>query len=320
MNQPDFIICAPLNMVNMSHGARTLVELARAIDKAGRRAFLCAFTYAYDREIVFRVNFETYVPQNNEEKQFVDAIRQVTRDFGVRLLTDFSPQYLAECYAIYPETIASRNALNAGHVIRYFLNKNGALTGRPVDLGPDDFVLGFHAFEHPEPHHVCSYTGQDLDTFHSENTLSAEHRRLDLTYIGKGATFGVTDVVPGTAEITRTWPASKDQLAALLRNCRFFYTADAYSKINTEALSCGAIPVYLNNGPWTDDDIDGSGFGVVPRIYPDATIGPDFFETFEARRAEFMDRVKTCAEGWEASVHQMIAKVDRHFGARASGR
>jgi hypothetical protein len=316
MKQPDFIICAPFAMANKSHGVRTLVELARAIERSGRRAFLCTYAIVSGHEAIFRIDFNSITPGNEYDKQFVDSILSVQRDYNVRFLSDFSPEYLAECYVIYPEAMAAPNALDAKHIIRYFLNKDGALTGRKVRPGPDDFILAFSQSMHPNPHHVCLYAGHDYETFCADNTIPTGERRFDVTYIGKGVLSGLTGIMPGTIEITRTWPKTKEQLAILLRNCRFFYTGDACSKINTEALSCGAVPVYLDNGSWTDEEIDSSEFGAVPRLRPNTTIGPDFFAEFEVRRTEFMKRVEARIDDWERSVQQMIDKCDRHFAQR----
>jgi hypothetical protein len=313
MKQPDFIICAPFAMVNKSHGVRTLVELARAIERSGRRAFLCTLAFVGGQEAVFQVDFGSITPSNDDERQFVDSILQIERDFNVRFLKDFSPQYLAECYAIYPETMLAPNALNAKRVIRYFLNKDGVLTGRKVCSGPNDFILAFSQTMHPSPHHICFYTGHDHETFHTDNTVPAGQRQFDVTYVGKGTLQGLSGVMTGSVEITRTWPETKEQLAILLRNCRFFYTGDACSKINVEALSCGAVPVFLDNGPWTDEEIDSGEFGTIPRLRPNTTIPPDFFAEFEVRRSEFMKRVEARISDWEPSVQQMIEKVDRHF-------
>lgn len=320
MTQNDFIICAPFAMVNISHGVRTLIELARNIQKSGRRAFLCTYVFLNGQETVFPVNLETHVPGSDAERLLVDALRQIEVDYGVPFLTDFSSQFIDTCYVVYPETMTTQNALNAKRVIRYFLNKDGALTGRKVVLGHDDFILAYSQVMHPHPHHICFYAGHDVSMFNSDNTLATAQRKLDLTYIGKGATFGVTSIVRDSAEITRTWPATKEQLAILLRNCRFFYTADACSKINLEALSCGAVPVYMFNGPWTDEEIDGSEFGAIPRIYLDTKVGPDFFAEFDVRRAEFENRVKAHMQVWDESVQQMIAKVDQHFAQRLPAR
>ena len=52
-------------------------------------------------------------------------------------------------------------------------------------------------------------------------------------------------VIEGTIEITRTAPAEKEGYADLLRQTRFLFSYDCYSKVNAEATICGAIVVPL---------------------------------------------------------------------------
>lgn len=313
MKKPDFIICGPFAMADKSHGVRTLVEMARAIERSGRRAFLYTYGFINGQETFFQVNFDKIEVQNEMEDNFFGSIFKLKRDFGVKFLTDFSPEYLANSYAIYPEVMRNSNVLKSRNVIRYFLNKDGELSGHKVESGSNDFILSFSESMHPNPHHICFYVGDDYEMFDSRNALATGERRIDVTYIGKGKHYGLSGVMPNTVEITRKWPKTKEQLAILLRNCRFFYTGDACSKINVEALGCGAVPVYLHNGTWTEEEIDSGEFGVIPRLRPNTTIGSDFFTNFETRRSEFMNRLQTLIDGWDPSVQQMIEKVDRHF-------
>ncbi|PLZ01908.1 hypothetical protein CY652_12785 [Burkholderia sp. WAC0059] len=313
MKDPDFIICAPLHMVFMSNGVLALTQLARAIEKAGRSAFMCAYNYVNGRELIFGIDFDTYVPKNDGEKNFVGVIKRAERELGIRMLKDFSPQHINECYVVYPEAMRN-NALNAKRVVRYFLNKDGIMNGIKVNVGPDDFILAHSRVMHPATQHVC-YFAEVNPIFHNEGTYPAQYRRLDITYVGKGAVFGVTGAVPHTVEITRTWPTNKDQLVQLLRNCRFFYTGDACSQINVEALACGAIPAFLDNGPWTDDELDRFEPGPFPRLYAGMTAGENFYDEFEVARTRYLTRIRELTASWDANVAEMIDKVDVHFSA-----
>lgn len=315
MQKRDFIICAPLEMVFRSHGVMTLVQLARAIERTGRSALVCTYRFINGREAILNIDFDTYQPMNDIEKNFIEAINRARKELGIQMLRDFSPERIDECYVVYPEAMRY-NALNAKRVVRYFLNKDSHVPNARVNVGPDDFILSFTSAMHPNPHHISLYVGDDSSLFNSEGTYPATERKMDITYIGKGIEYGLSGVIPGTIEITRTWPTTKEQLAILLRNCRFFYTGDACSKLNVEALSCGAIPAFIHNGPWTDEEIDGGEFGLFPRLHAGIKDRDTFLKTFDVQRAEFLGRLRSYIDGWDDNISQLIEKVDAHFDAR----
>ncbi|MBR8229843.1 hypothetical protein KDX05_16140 [Burkholderia vietnamiensis] len=313
MGNADFIICAPLYLTFKSNGVLALARLAQAIEKAGRSAYVCTYQFVDGRESILGIDYDTYEPKNDAERQIVDEVLRAVRTFDLKMLKDFSQRRIDECYVVYPEVMVN-NALNARNVIRYFLNKDNP--ARPVNVGERDFILTHSKVMHPNPHHV-SYFGDVNPLFHSNGTYPAEHRQMDITYIGKGALYGAPEVVPGTVLITREWPASKEQLAIMLRNCRFFYTADACSNLNVEALACGAIPAFMDNGPWRDEEIDGAEPGKFPRLYAGIEAGEDFYARFEEARAQYFENLRGYIDGWDAGAAEMIEKVDRHFAANA---
>lgn len=316
MQKPDFIICAPIFSVARSNGVLALVEMGRAIQKLGRSVYFCVNSQRGDQEVIIDYDFDNVTTNDERGREFVESIRQARDRFGIQLLTDFSQKRIDESYVIYPEVMLY-NVLNAKRTVRYFLNKDGNLrNGRKVNAGPNDFILAHSKTMHPNPHHVCFFSQQN-PVFHDENTHPAKDRKLDITYLGKGENYGLTGTMPNTITITRTWPQTKEELALLLRNCRMFITGDACSNLNVEALSCGAVPVFLHNGPWTDAEIDGTELGTLPRVHTGTTMGENFFDTFEVERKAFLARVRRLEEGWEQGVATFVEKVDAHFAERA---
>jgi hypothetical protein len=315
MTKRDFIICAPLQLVNHSNGVLALVQLALSIEKSGRSAYLCVNSNSDGREVVLSIDFDTYVPQSDAERHFIGAIRQAQEKFGFKMLKDFSQQRIDECYVVYPEVML-QNALHAKRVIRYFLNREGNLAiGHKINVGVDDFILAHSRIMHPNPHHVCFFAAIN-PLFHDENTHPTRLRKMDLLYIGKGAHYGLSGTLPNVVTITRTWPDTKEQLAILLRNCRVFYSGDACSSINVEALLCGAIPALLHNGPWTNEELDGTELGPFPRLHAGTPADEDFFATLEKQRTGYIDQLRKFQLGWDDSVAQLIDKVDAHFESR----
>jgi hypothetical protein len=164
----------------------------------------------------------------------------------------------------------------------------------------------------PNAQHVCFFSKMN-PIFHRHGSLPPHDRRMDITYIGKGELYGVTGKIENTVVITRYWPAAKEELAAMLRNCRLFYTADACSNINNEALACGAIPVFMHNGPWTEAEIDAFEPGPMPRLRLGESLTAAGFAQFELARERYLTGLEALEQRWDASVQEFVEKVDLHF-------
>jgi hypothetical protein len=314
MKHPDFLICAPLQVAN-SHGVLALMHLAKTIEKLGRKAYVCQILGDNDQYICTE-DLNTHITTDENTTKLIQLIRRNTGNLGVKIFGEFTRQRIDETYVVYPECILE-NPLGAKNVVRYFLNRDGILkNGARVKMGASDFTLTHSRAMQPNAQHVCHFSMMD-PMFNRDNTVLAEHRNVDLTYIGKGALYGFSGKVEGTVAITRDWPRTKEELAVLLRNCRFFYTADACSNINREALSCGAIPVFIHNGPWTDAELDSFEPGAFPRMRLDSPPGDNFLAQFEVARGEYLQGMRDCEQRWEPSVREMIEKVDRHFAPQA---
>lgn len=318
MKKHHFLVCAPLHMTHSSNGILALIHLAKTLQKFGSTVHMCQ-TWGKNDESILALTPEVTTPGTTpEDWQLVERIYQTTAKFGLRMCNDFSREAIDSSYVVYPECMLG-NPLGARNVIRYFLNRDGILkNGAKVAVGSNDFLLTHSKVMEPNAHHVCHFQRSD-PLFNRTNSLPPAQRTLDLNYTGKGALYGASGVVPNTVAITRTWPDTKEQLAILLRNCRFFYTADACSNINNEALSCGAIPVFMHNGPWTDAEIDAFDAGPMPRVHPGVPQPENFFETFEILRERYLEGLRQCELRWEPSVQEMMEKVDRHFASRIRG-
>jgi len=314
MKKRDFILCAPLHLIEHSNGVVAIAQLALSLEKAGYRASICVCWRAGGDDAVCRVDLDTYVPARDEEREFIAKIKRAQEKYGLTLLKDVSQQYIDECYVVYPE-VTLTNPLNAKRVVRYFLNKDGIMTGQRVDVGPNDFILAHSRTMHPSAHFVCYFAATN-PLFHKEGTRLAKERTLDLFYVGKGAAFGFKGSVANTLAITRTWPQRKEQLAILLRNCRIFYTADACTSLNQEALLCGAIPAFIDKGPWTDAEIDDCELGVFPRLHYAASSDEVDFDAFETKRDRYINQIRAFQADWDARVAELGSKVEAHFDAR----
>lgn len=155
---------------------------------------------------------------------------------------------------IYPEVIEG-NPLKAKNVVRYFLNREGLASGNRVNPSPDDFILAFNAMFHESPQAIVRY--EKLNPHVYLGSTPTIDRRLDCTYMGKGAMYSdQCKVVEGTIEITRSAPADRQGLADLLRQTRFLFTFDVCSALNSEAIICGAVVVPLMFYPYKSEELE----------------------------------------------------------------
>lgn len=315
---PEFLICAPMQCAGSSNGILGAVQMAKVIEKFGRKAFMCQIIGAND-EGIYTGDLAKFVPVTDFERYWTELALNNAATYNVEFLTDFSRARIESAYVIYPESVLG-NPLNAPNVIRFFGNRDGILkSGAKVRRGSNDFLVGHSRVMTPEADHFCTFTWMN-PLFHRRGTQPARQRSLDLTYVGKGSLYGFNGTVSNTVLITRYCPGSKEELAILLRQCRFFYTADACSHINNEALSCGAIPVFMHYGPWTDVEISAFEAGALPRLHMGQTLGEAEFQQFEADRERYLAGLDAMAQRWERSVGELIEKVDQHFQSSPAGR
>ena len=167
-------------------------------------------------------------------------------------------EFLTDGFVIYPDLIPD-NPLNARRVIRYLLYTNHQYQAKY----PQEFVLSFSKSFHNGPDGYLFKTLLDPE-FHVEGSKPWAERTLDITYFGKGPNFTTCDRIPDTLLLTRDWPPDKNQLGHLLRACRYFFTWDAVSQTNVDAVACGAMPVLLNDAQIDHDLLTRSELGALP--------------------------------------------------------
>lgn len=296
------VVCAPIDHAHYSNGILALVRMAQVVAQTGRPAALCA-THCWPNE-------NRLVHPTDPQ---AEGVRARAAQLGVPLLAPLGPEQLdPDATVIYPETM-SGNVLGAARVVRWLGNKPGRLKSDGLGESAGDFIVSHsRVFGASGP---VLFFGEQHPAFHDAGTRPAADRMLDLTYIGKGFLYGLGGAVPGTMEVARNWPPTKEQLAALLRSCRFFYTADHWSNINTEALLCGAIPVFLPGGPWSDAEIDSCETGPLPRLRQG--FAHVDFSAFEEERRAYVGRVRALAGQWPHSVLRVLDDADRHFADAA---
>lgn len=240
-----FIIVAPPYSVR-SGGVMVLHDLCEALNRNGYQAgivFLHGgnaaeqnFQYAVSNDL------SLYKP-NGDYYYYVDESE--ARDV------------LLNGTVIYPDLITG-NPLGAKNKIRYILNFNSLNFSGDFVLSYSKIYSEYSNFVLSKPfHHEC---------FTDTGARPWLERTLDLTYIGKGSGFTDCHRIDNTILVERDYPRDKEQLALLLRQCRFFFTWDCVSATNFDAMMCGAIPILLHDKQINRKDINNMEVGAFPNI------------------------------------------------------
>ncbi len=222
---------------------------------------------------------------------------------------DEAREILRDGIVVYPDLIIG-NPLGANRVVRYVLNFSTA----PFE---GDFVLSFSRFYSAYAHHTL-FKVFHHDAFNSNGALPWHQRSLNLTYFGKGPSFLECKQIPNTVVVERDWPRDKDQLALLLKQCKFFFTWDCVSSTNLDAVICGAIPVFLHEKQLLRSELGKSELGEIPcasfnsidHLPGGVNVDND---GIRIAFAEFNARYFHYLESWPDRVAEFARVCERHF-------
>lgn len=221
---------------------------------------------------------------------------------------------------IYPEII-SGNPLNAQHVVRYMLNKEGKVSGNKTLASEQDFILAFSKEFHAQPNAILTGIVQNLE-FNDFDSKPTDQRNLNLTYIGKGSTHQECFVIPNSVEINRQYPTNQSQLAMLLKNTRYFFSWDTVSQINIDALFCGAIPVFMNAKPHKNfDELHNTELGKFPMATCNFVNGDHHIlipEDYQETAMSFKARYLKIANAFEDNLSSVVNAITKHFNLNSN--
>lgn len=295
----QFLIVAP-DYSDKSAGISVLHELCDSLNELGHHAALILMgsgTYTYSNDAkVYAPNFQWYeLAGEDEYKQFI-------RD-GI---------------VIYPE-IVTGNPLGAARVVRYMLNSEGYAVKNKMDVSERDFILSYSHAYHQNPHAILTKLPLN-PLFNSDNTLSALERTLDVTYFGKGVSYNDCFVMPNSLEITRQWPKTKAELALVLKNTRYFYTWDNRTATISDAIFCGAIPVFLSPAPFDSFDALGEG-ELAKRFKISATINDENVQVscpadLDSTLAQYKQSYVEMVYSYNSQLLLVVEQILKHFHMR----
>ncbi len=141
-------------------------------------------------------------------------------------------EQFADDIVIYPE-VAPGNVLKAKRVIRYIMNVPGKLGYGEKTYDPSEILLAYNKELAPYANGRVLQVPSIEPFFNSNNCA----KTVDAMFVGKGQDLGLHP--PACIEITKTYPATRREMAALLRSARTLYTYDDFTMLSYEAWLCG---------------------------------------------------------------------------------
>lgn len=286
------------NYKEMSYGVRLLHEMCDQLNRMGEEAY-----------VAFKVG--------NGNIQLSADPRMLSPKLNTPPLLHHidSAQLRNEAIWIYPEALIG-DPFSVKKIVRFFGNKPGYCTpGYAATIEQDAFLLSFSKIFINNPHAVL-FSGH-VDKYLYDEGMKLEDRTLDLVYHGKQGMYQHLPVFKNTTLIRRDWP-ERNELATLLKQCRYFYTYDAISHLNNEAVAAGAIPVFMNYFPWAEQEVDSYEPGPYPKGqvveikdgYIHSTVD---FEKYRLGREEFMKKLKYYQETWDNRFAETVEQIKQYF-------
>jgi hypothetical protein len=198
---------------------------------------------------------------------------------------------------VYPEIIVN-NPLNATKVVRYLLNKEGALQKMMIDWGDTDYPLTYSkAFR--DDCESLFYPNCDLAMFYD----NGQERTQNAFYIGKGEITGDCPKLD-CFEITRSFPPTKQELADVLRKTKILFSYDGLSATNIDAALCGCLP-YLLQKPMLGLDT--------------AELGKYWAESLDEidqaleQMSTLYERIHVLQQSFPERLAEQVKKIEKHF-------
>jgi hypothetical protein len=159
----------------------------------------------------------------------------------------FCPTIPANCdqriIAVYPE-IVDGNPFGFKHRVRWVMYFPGVIGG-PEKYEPEELVFSYSKYFMPVPQNrLLTVHTIDYELF---NIKDVANRDIDCYWDGKGSRRAAKKLplTDGMIEITREWPATSRELAALLKRTSIFYSYDHYTTVSYEAFLCGCRVILL---------------------------------------------------------------------------
>lgn len=283
MTRPYLITAPPYN--EKSAGQAVLHRLCHELNQLGFEAYLV---------IIENPNWPKGVPYTNPS--FQTPLAPVNKNLA------------KDGIVIYPE-IVTANPLGAPRVVRYLLNKEAQFGQGPINRSPTDYIL-IYSNLYGTGHGKLLIPHFNFDRFNEFGAMPFEERTQTAWYEGKGAKYGQVRPIEGAVTITRQWPADRRELADILKKTKFLFTWDSTTSLITEAMMCGAVPVFMQMAPWTAESLKNTDFGI-----SGFALSKENNEIYRAiqTRAEGMKAIRTSMVKYREDLWRFVESSQNHF-------
>ena len=171
---------------------------------------------------------------------------------------------------IYPE-VAPGNLLNAKRVIRYIMNVPGKLGFGEKTYAPNEVLVAYNKELAPYSNGAILQVPSTEPFFHAQGAVKTKNA----VYVGKGQDLGKHPA--DCVVITKGFPATRREVAELLRSVKTLYMYDDFSMIGHEAKLCGCEVKLIQK--------DGTIIDYPPYSYPT-------LEEFKVQLHEFIEMTR----------------------------
>ncbi len=291
----DFVIVAPA-FSSRSGGIMVLHELCTALNKLSYRAGLVLITEGSQQNQNFKFGY-------SNASALLDP-NGVYYDFTTGKNETEIQQFITSACVIYPDIIKG-NPLNGKKFATYVL-------GKPLYPIESEFIISFSKV-YLEKFDFLLFKPFISEWMHARDTIHWSHRKLNLTYIGKGHEYSQCELIPGSVLIERDWPKDKRQLAALLKNCKYFFSWDSITATNTDAILCGAVPVLMQDAQISRQEIDLMELGPLPNVrYFNGMENADHLDItlIDATMIAHQTAAHKCLDSWLKRVDALVQAIE----------
>lgn len=277
-----------------------LHELCSALNQLNYRAGVIFLTEGSQNDQNFKFAFSNAPSLLDPDGDYYDYTNNRSSDE----IQDF---ILNSCI-IYPDIVRG-NPIGAKMYVTYVL-------GKPTFKIESPFIATYSALFIDNSDYIL-YKPFISEFMNPTGTTHWTERKLSLTYIGKGQEYLECSIIPGTVLIERDWPRDKQQLAALLRNCRFFFSWDAVSATNTDAVLCGAVPIIMHDRQIPRAVLNSGELGAFPEICYTPNIDINYVPANASEISQSLEsmqiKMQELLDLWIPSVARFAVEVKNRF-------
>lgn len=209
---------------------------------------------------------------------------------------------------VYPEIIGG-NPLSAEHVVRWFLNKPGEMTGK-INYGKNELYFSYKTFFNdptinPHPQNILTVSEIQKDIYRNRN-LPNRSGSCYLVRKGKGRPLDYHETGAICIDGMR-----HQKVADIFNRTQYFISYDPYSMYSRFAAMCGCIPVIVpeegvTKEAWRPNEADRHGIAY----------GYEDTEWAIRTRPLLLDQLDSIEKASQESVREFRKKAERFFSLK----